>query len=702
MPEEMSEVEEKTEDQDLKDLHAKSLRSFNLSWSKSWEDREQSLEDRRFCMLAGAQFEGDLKKLFENKPKIEINKGLSSVIRIINEYRSNRITVDYISADGVDRDELADTCDRLYRADEMKSSGQEAYDNAFEEAVTGGMGAWRYRADYEDEYDIDNEYQKICIEPITDAASCVFFNADAVMQDKSDATECWVLTAYTTDYYEEEFGDSPVTFPHEVEDNEFDWCQNDKVYVAEYYKVEEIKEKVRIYKNENGEKRVFTLKEIKEDPGIVDDAIYDGYFLDKERTMKRKQIHKYLMNGAEIIEDQGIIAGTEIPIVVVYGKRSVIDGIERFMGHIRMYKDPQRVLNAMFSKLLEIAGISAARIPIVLDEQIGPFWQEWADQNIKNYPALRLKSIKDKDGNVQSLGQIYYKEPPNIPEALAALMELANRFMQDILGNDQEAQKVVSNVSGEVIEQIQDRLGIQSFIYTSNFAKGIRRGGQIWLSMAKDLYVEKGRKMMALNKEYSVDYVELMKPYKNPESGEIYYKNDFSNALFEIMVDIGPSHASKRKKIVRELTEVLQFTTNPDTKSIIEAMILMNMEGEGLQDIRKYYRKKLIKLGVEEPNEEEMKDLQEELQNTPPNANEEYLKSAAQNEQAKAVKAQADTRKTLADTEKIIAETAETFSKIDREDQLAALEMAGKINESLDVGNQPATQQNTVENSNIG
>jgi hypothetical protein len=80
---------------------------------------------------------------YENKPKFEVNKIMLSVIRIVNEYRNNRITVDYVSKDGMENDKLAEVCDGLIRADEQASVADEAYDNAFEEAVGGGIGAWR-------------------------------------------------------------------------------------------------------------------------------------------------------------------------------------------------------------------------------------------------------------------------------------------------------------------------------------------------------------------------------------------------------------------------------------------------------------------------------------------------------------------------------------------------------------------------------
>lgn len=144
-------------------IHEEALQEFDRIQSALVHERTQCLEDRRFYSIAGAQWEGPLGDQFENKPRFEFNKVHLSVIRIINEWRNNRITVDFIPKDGSTNLELADTCDGLYRADEQDSGAQEAYDNAFEEAVGGGFGAWRLRAEYEDDDDDENERQRICI-----------------------------------------------------------------------------------------------------------------------------------------------------------------------------------------------------------------------------------------------------------------------------------------------------------------------------------------------------------------------------------------------------------------------------------------------------------------------------------------------------------------------------------------------------------
>jgi hypothetical protein len=92
---------------------------------------------------------------------------------------------------------------------------------------------------------------------------------------------------------------------------------------------------------------------------------------------------------------------------------------------------------------------------------------------------------------------------------------------------------------------------------------------------------------------------------------------------------------------------------------------MMNMEGEGISDVRRYFRQKLIKMGVVKPNEQEAIELKQEQENTPPSPQDQYLTAAAGAEQARGAKAQADTIKSQADADKARAETLEIINDID-------------------------------------
>lgn len=663
----------------LTTLHANAKRQFDKIQSAVRSERKQCLEDRRFYSIAGAQWEGRLGEQFANKPKFEVNKIHLAVIRIINEYRNNRITVDFISKDGSKNDDLADTCDGLYRADEQDSGAEEAYDNAFEEAVGGGFGAWRLRACYEDEEDDENENQRIRIEPIFDADSCVFFDLDSKRQDKADAKFCFVLSSMTRDAFCEEYEKDPTSFDKDISNSEFDWNTPDVVYIAEYYKVEKVKENIHVFQTIDGTEKRYSEKELEDDPDIRVMLEATGSQELRIKTVHRTKVRKLILSGSEVLEDCGYIAGKCIPIIPVFGKRWFIDNIERCMGHVRLCKDAQRLKNMQLSKLGEIAALSPVEKPILAPEQILGYEHMWATDNIENFPYLLANALRDSSDNIIAQGPMAYTKPAQVPAAMAALLQLSEQDMRDMLGNQEQGEKIVSNISAEAVDLVQTQLGMQSFIYVDNFKKAIRRSGEVWLGMAKELYVEEGRSMKTIGNQEEVDSVELARSVI--KDGAIALENDLTAASFDVSVDVGPTSSSRRAATVRSLTAMLQFVTDPQDQQVLITMILLNMEGEGVNEVRKYYREKALRLGLVEPTEEEAQQLQAEMQNQQPDPQSAYLQAAAEEAEAKAQKAKADTIKVIVESEKTRAETADTLARMNREDQQATLNMIQQINQ---------------------
>ena len=635
-----------TKEDRLAAVHERAMRRFNDAWSAVYDVRQQCAADRRFTSVTGAQWEGALGQQFANKPMFEMNKVHLAVIRIINEYRNNRVDVDFTSKDGSADDKLADTCDSLYRADEYDSGAQEALDNAFEEAVTGGFGAYRMRACYEDDEDEDDDRQRIRIEPIFDADVTVFFDQNAKRQDKKDADFGFLLTQFTPDAFKDTYpGEDPESWPEFTSDGAFfDWNTPDVITVAEYYEIEHKKQKIHFFRG-----LIADAPELR----VADDELTDeyaaelaatGFIESRQKTIKVRKVHKYLLNCCRVMEDEGIIAGKYIPIIPVYGKRWFVNKVERCMGHTRLAMDAQRLKNMLVSLLAEISTKSSVEKPIFTPEQMAGHTEMWSNDNIENYPYLLVNAITDQNGTPMPAGPIAYTKAPSIPQALAALLQITEQDLQDLLGNAQAGEEIQPNISGKVVELIQNRLDMQTFIYMSNFSKGVQYGGEVWLSMARDVYVEEGRKMKGMEPDgKTTSTIELMQPAIDKESGDLVAMNDLTKASFDVRVDVGPSSTSRRSSTVRQLTAILQVTQDPETRAVLEAMILMNMEGEGVSDARDYFRQKLVKQGVIKPTEEEQQEMEkakEEAANIPdPNAI--FLEASAQKAIAEAARAQA-------------------------------------------------------------
>lgn len=667
----------------LAKVHSLALTRFNATQAAQREVRMQCLEDRRFYSIAGAQWEGDLEAQFENKPRFEVNKVHNAVIRIINEYRNNRITVDFIPKDGTQDDELADTCDGLYRADEQDSGAQEAYDNCFEEGVGGGFGAFRLRACYEDEEDDDNSYQRIRMEPIFDADSCVFFDVNAKRQDKRDATHCFVLYGMARDAYVDKYEDDPTTWPKEVTQSAFDWYTPDQVYLAEYYALEEKTELIRIFRGLDDEDMPIPADQLEGEEGQqkLEELLATGFQEVRQKRVKRMKCHKYIMSGTKVLEDCGIIAGKCIPIVPFYAKRWFVDGIERCQGHVRLAKDAQRIANMLRSWLADIASQSPVEKPIFFPEQIRGHEQMWADDPVKRYPYGLVNPVRDAAGNVVASGPIGYTKAPSVPPGMAALLQITEQDLMDLLGNQQAGEEMQPNISGKVVELIQTRLDMQAFIYMDNFSKAMKRAGEIWLSMAKDILVEDGRKMKTVTSDGEVSSAVLREPAYDEKSRREYLRNNVQDGSFDVWVDVGPSSSSQRSATVRSLTGLASMTSDEQQKSVLLATAAMNIEGEGLSDLRAWNRKNLVRMGVIKPTPEEAEELAREAANQPPDAQTQYLQAAAAEADAKAQKAQADSVKVAADTEKVKANTAKILSELDTEAQNRVLDLARALRE---------------------
>lgn len=657
-------------------LHQEAMREFDNIQGAVRDERLQCLQDRRFATIAGATWEGPLGSQFENKPKFEVNKIALAITRIINEYRNNRVTVDFISKDGTDATSLAETCNKLYRADEQDSMAVEAYDNAFDEAVTGGMGAYRLRACYEDEEDDENEHQRIRIEPIYDADSSVFFEINAKRQDKADAKSCYVLTSMTPDAYREEYDDDPATWPKDVEQTRFDWSTPDVVYVAEYYRVEHKNEVVRVFEAIDGTEERYTEADFENDPELEATLLAIGSIEVRQKKVKRKKIHKYILSGGKVLEDCGYIAGNCIPIVPVYGKRWFIDNIERCMGVVRFAKDPQRLKNMQLSKLGEISALSSVEKPIFVPEQVVKHSVMWSQDNIMNYPYMLVDPVTGADGTQQVVGPVAYTKSPQIPPAMAALLQLTETDIADILGNQQNGDKIVSNISGKAVEMVQQRLDMQAFLYMNNHNKAVQRGGEIWLSMAREIYVEPRRRMKGVGVQNEVESIEIMHPVLD-HNGEVVMKNDLSQAKFDVVATLGPSSSSQRSATVRSLLGMLQLTQDPQTQQVLLAMAFQNMEGDGISDVRAYFRKQMVQMGVMRPNPDEAEQMAAQAAQQDPNAA--FLEAAAEEALAKAAKARADVVGTVANSELTRAKTLETISKIDTDQTRVALELVQSI-----------------------
>lgn len=640
----------------LEKKHERVMLRFDRAYSPQQDVREKCVEATRFARVPGGQWEGataagtKLDDQFEKYPKFEINKVATELNRIISEYRNNRITVKFRPGDREASEELANKLNGLFRADYEETDGGEACDNAFDDAATGGFGCFRLTSMLVNEYDPMDERQRIAIEPVYDPSRSVWFDPDAKKYDKSDALWAFCMYSLSPEKYEAEHGKTPPSSldTTTITSWEYDWFATEVVYIAKYYEVRKESVDVISYRHPLTEEVATYDSDQIED---IEDELADAGFVEvARRSVKRRRVYVSVVDGESFIEKPRRIPGEHIPLIPVYGKRWFIDDIERVEGHIAKAMDPQRLYNLQVSMLADTAAQDPGSIPIVGMEQIRGLEKHWAERNKKRPTFLPLREVTDKNGNIISgATPAGYTQPAVMNQALAALLQQTSADIQEVTGGSQAMQQMPSNISQETVSNLMNRSDMASFIYLDNMAKSLKRAGEVWLSMAREVYGS-DREVRVVNDDGTDDIALMNAQVVDRQTNRVVALNDLSTGRYDVTVDVGPSYTARRDATVSALTQVLQTMLPQDPmRPVIQGIILDNLDGEGMDDFKEFNRKQLLTTGAVKPRNQKEQEIVQQAQMAAQNQPDPNMVLA----QAQMVAAQAEAQKAQNETAQV-------------------------------------------------
>ncbi|EAQ1567803.1 portal protein [Salmonella enterica] len=643
----------------LEKKHERIMLRFDRAYTPQQDVREKCIEATRFARVPGGQWEGataagtKLDDRFEKYPKFEINKVATELNRIIAEYRNNRITVKFRPGDKEASEELANKLNGLFRADYEETDGGEACDNAFDDAATGGFGCFRLTSMLVNEYDPMDERQRIAIEPVYDPSRSVWFDPDAKKYDKSDALWAFCMYSLSPEKYEAEYGKTPLASLDvtTMTSWEYDWFEPEVVYIAKYYEVRKESVDVISYRQPiTGEIATYDSDQIED---IEDELALAGFQEVARRSVKRRRVYVSVVDGQNFLEKPRRIPGEHIPLIPVYGKRWFIDDIERVEGHIAKAMDPQRLYNLQVSMLADSAAQDPGQVPIFDPEQVRGLEKHWEDRGKKRPAFLVARAPRDKTGNpIGPAAPGSFTPAPQLSPAIATMLQLTSADIQEVTGSSQAMQQMPSNIAQETVNNLMNRADMASFIYLDNMAKSLKRAGEVWLSMAREVYGSE-REVRVVNEDGTDDIALMNAQVVDSQTGRVVALNDLSTGRYDVTVDVGPSYTARRDATVSVLTNVLStMLPNDPMRPAIQGIILDNIDGEGLDDFKEYNRNQLLTSGIVKPRNEKEQQIVMQAQ-----------QAAANQQNPEMVLAQAQMVAAQAEAQKATNETAQTQIK---------------------------------------
>lgn len=610
-------LEEKPTGSDaLKKVHERAMRHFASDVLPQLPVRELALIARRIADIPGAVWEGSAGDQFGETVKLEFPKLLRPLRKLENDFRQNRIVPDFRPAGGDSDNETANTLDGLHRADSYKFKAQQARDNARSEAGKGGFGAYRLTNEWADPLDKDSDEQRINpASLIPDADQCVFFGP-SVLYDKSDAKRAWVITGMDPEEFKEEYGeDRAIAWPEGVTRpvHNYSWFRPDTIAVAEYYEIEDKDEWVLIFTQEtSGEEERHWQKDLDADE-IKD--LRDRGFKMRKRKAKRQRCHKYVLSGAEVLEDRGYIAGGMIPIVPMYGDRAYVDGVEWFRGLVQQNIDMVRVFNAVMSSMYEITTLAPYDMPMFAPEQMqGNLGDLAARRNVDRQAYMLVNPLLDPvTGGIAVAGSTGTMPAPKPSEGLVAMVTMLNSLFAE---DDQDPDEVKANVSADAMDIAAARVDAKSGVYLDNGRQSTQREGEIYLAMACEVYVEPGREVETMTEEGDDGVAKLHEDYS--DKGELKVRNNFAAGRYKVMADVTEATTTRRDRTVKQMLNYANVSVAAQDMEGAQAALItagLNMDGEGIDDFTKWQRARGIKLGLVEMSEDEKAEAEEAAQN---------------------------------------------------------------------------------------
>jgi hypothetical protein len=538
---------------------------------------------------------------------------------IISSLAANPVQVDFYPISETS-DDAGEMVDGLYRSDDSRNSTLDAYANGSTESVVCGVGCWLLHTEYESNR-VGDVKQVIRRKPVYEANNTVFWDPNAKLLDKSDADYVSILTAYSEDGYKKLVNEltgeelehvNANSFKQPEQSYTFPWIggESKKIYVTKFFHRKKVKRKILNMVDPMGSSLILDESSLLD---AIDDMLDGGYTVESERMVERWEVTQYIASGASILSSD-IVAGENIPAVPVYGERAYIEGEEHWEGVTRLAKDPQRLRNFQLSYLADIVSRSPRTKPIFLPEQVQSFEHMYEESGADNNFPYLLQNRVDGAGQPLPIGPVGIMPEQPIPQALIASIDLSRQAVEDVANPGLPQNIADPDLSGKAVVALQNRMDKQSQIYQDHMKHAKRRDGEIYASMAAEVY-DVPRKVVITMPDGTRKSAEIMETVIDSESGEIVTLNDLNSSEFEVTSKIGPSYDSQKEQTIERLSEMVSLMdpADPMRKALL-LKILRLMDGVEFDDLRDYANKQLVLTGIREPETEEEQELLQQVQ----------------------------------------------------------------------------------------
>ena len=491
----------------------------------------------------------ELQRSQQSRPCLTINRIPTFIKHVVNNMRQARpeIKVDP-TGDGAD-EEIAEIRQGLIRHIQTQSHAEIAYDTAFENMATMGLGFMRVVDGWADEKSFDKD---LFIQWVPNTFS-VYFDPAASKPDWSDAKYCFIVEDISLAEFKARFGKDKLAASlsefASIGDHQPSWLLGRKIRIAEYFHLEYDDDV--LCELADGSTEYLSSIDARTDAGAVAEGTAEPPQVVRTRPARRPKVVWTLMSGLDILKER-VWKGSLIPVIPVIGNQIELDGERIIVGMVRYSRESQRMYNYMYSCFVEAVAL-APKAPFIAEfRQIEGFEAIWEKANSAPVAVLPYRMFLDA-GQMAPPPQRQQAEPP-----IAAFIEglkLADQNLKATFGiYEASLGQKGPQESGIAINARKVESDVATYDWIDNFTRALEHLGRVLNDLLPHYYNSEGRIVQIIREDLSKRPVVFNQEHENDE-GEIK-KYDLSEGKFSINISTGPAFATRRQESAQRLMEL--------------------------------------------------------------------------------------------------------------------------------------------------
>lgn len=498
--------------------------------------RPECLLDQKFVDLLD-QWPEPIKKRRGKKVMLTVDHVGTIVHQVVNDIRQNKLAIKVRPRGNGADVRKAKARQAVIRSIENDSRTAAIYDFCAESAVKAGEGFFRVLTEVRDpvtkELDIKvKRIQNWC---------AVHLDPDRQEADGSDAMFGFIVDEVNKDTAAAEGVAVADWNSDAIGDTQRDWCEGEKVRIAEYFEI-----------NGEGKARTCTW---------------------------------YKLSGTKVLKTTPFPCRF-VPIIEVVGEEMIVEGIRYRRGIVRRAKDAQVAYNIQTTAEAE----RTAQLPkgkwVGTAKQFEGVEHHWKGANISDSAFLPYKSDKDAPGAPQ------YHAPEGVPNSVINAKAGAREDIKATTGVFDDSLGKQSNAkSGKAIIARQREGDTANYHFTDNLSRAVEHLGRILEDMIPRVFDTK-RIFQIIGDDGKETSVGMnMSEAEAQAAGLTDYIEDPNEGDYSVVVEAGPSYATKRQETADALLTVLDKM--PIVGEVGPDLVIEALDVDKADDLAERLREKL-------------------------------------------------------------------------------------------------------------